>query len=330
MTVETVLVTGAGGFIGSHLVEALLEYGSRVRAMARYTSNGSVGFLDEAARALNVNSERLEIFHGDIRDARAVKQAAAGCRRIFHLAALIGIPYSYVAPDSYVAVNVQGMLHVLEAARDLGVERVVVTSTSEVYGTAQYTPIDEKHPLNAQSPYAATKVGADQLALSYQRSYGLPVTIVRPFNTYGPRQSARAVIPTIVAQALAADTIRLGSLDPVRDFVYVKDTVAGFIALADSAACVGKVTNLATGAGVSVGEVVERVLRIVGRNVPVLQTDERRRPEASEVYRLLGSARQAYDLAGWRPQTSLDEGLRRTVEWVRANLRSYRALEYRI
>lgn len=330
MAAEMVLVTGAGGFIGSHLVEALLERGVRVRAMVRYTSAGGVGFLDEAARALNVNDGRLEIFQGDIRDARAVKQAAAGCRRIYHLAALIGIPYSYVAPDSYVAVNVQGTLHVLEAARDLGTERVVVTSTSEVYGTAQYTPIDEKHPLNAQSPYAATKVGADQLALSYHRSYGLPVTVVRPFNTYGPRQSARAVIPTIITQALASDAIRLGSLDPVRDLVFVRDTAAGFIGLADAPECVGKVTNLATGVGVSVGELVERIRLIVGRDVPVVQTDERRRPEASEVYRLLGSARQARALAGWQAQTSLDEGLRRTVEWVRAHLATYRVGEYRI
>jgi NAD dependent epimerase/dehydratase len=338
MTAETVLVTGAGGFIGSHLVEALLERGLHVRAMVRYTSGGGAGFLDGVARALNVNgtigtngeNQNLEIFHGDIRDDRAVRQAAVGCRRIYHLAALIGIPYSYVAPDSYVAVNVQGTLHVLEAARDLGTERVVVTSTSEVYGTAQYTPIDEKHPLNAQSPYAATKVGADQLALSYHRSFGLPVAVVRPFNTYGPRQSARAVIPTIITQALASDAIRLGSLDPVRDLVYVKDTAAGFIALADAADAVGKVTNLATGVGVTIGELVERIRAIVGRDVPVVQTDERRRPEASEVFRLLGSARQAQELAGWQAGTSLDEGLKQTVEWVRANLRTYRIGEYRI
>src|SRR6516165_3698967 len=194
--------------------------------MVRYTSTGSVGLLDTCARALN--EERLEIFHGDIRDARAVRQAAAGCRRIYHLAALIGIPYSYIAPNSYVAANIQGTLHILEAARETGAERIVVTSTSEVYGTAQYTPIDEQHPLSAQSPYAATKVGADQLALSYHRCYGLPVTVVRPFNTYGPRQSARAIVPTIITQALASDVIRLGSLEPVRDLVYVRDTVAGF------------------------------------------------------------------------------------------------------
>jgi dTDP-glucose 4,6-dehydratase len=328
MRTDVVLVTGAGGFIGSHLVEALLQRGERVRGLVRYTSGGGAGFLDGFTRALN--DKQLEIVHGDIRDARAVRQAAAGCRRIYHLAALIGIPYSYVAPDSYVAVNVQGTLHVLEAARELGVECVVVTSTSEVYGTAQYTPIDERHPLNAQSPYAATKVGADQLALSYHRCYGVPVSIVRPFNTYGPRQSARAIVPTIATQALASDVIRLGSLEPVRDLVFVSDTVAGFLAVADAAACIGKVTNLASGEGVSIGALADRIRRIVGRDVPVLQTEERCRPEASEVQRLIGSPRQAHELAGWRAQTPLDDGLRRTVEWTRANLRSYRVGEYRV
>jgi NAD dependent epimerase/dehydratase len=326
MTTDTVLVTGAGGFIGSHLVEELLERGQRVRALVRYTSGGGIGFLQEIVE----RRDRLEIVHGDIRDARAVRQAAAGCRRIYHLAALIGIPYSYVAPDSYLAVNVQGTLHILEAARELSVERVVVTSTSEVYGTAQYTPIDERHPLNAQSPYAATKVGADQLALSYHRCYDLPVTVVRPFNTYGPRQSARAVVPSIITQALAADHIQLGSLDPVRDLVFVKDTARGFVALADAADAVGRVTNLATGVGVSVGELVERIGRIVGRSLPVVSSEDRRRPAASEVYRLLGSALQARTLAGWQAQTALDGGLAQTVAWVRANLRSYGALEYRI
>jgi NAD dependent epimerase/dehydratase len=327
MTASTVLVTGAGGFIGSHLVETLLERGQRVRALVRYTSTGGIGFLEQVPAG---QRERLEVILGDIRDARAVRQAATGCQRIYHLAALIGIPYSYVAPDSYVAANVQGTLNVLEAARDLGTERIAVTSTSEVYGTAQYTPIDEEHPLNAQSPYAATKVGADQLALSYHRTYGLPVAIVRPFNTYGPRQSARAVLPTIITQALGADSIRLGSLEPVRDLVFVKDTAAGFVAIADSADCIGQVTNLATGVGVSVGELVERVLAIVGRKVPVVQTAERTRPEKSEVFRLLGSAARAAARCGWRPATSLDQGLRQTVDWLRANLSAYKVGEYKI
>lgn len=325
MAREMVLVTGAGGFIGSHLVEGLLERGYRVRAMIRYKSNASPGFLSQVPDHL---CDRLEIFDGDIRDVRAVRQAAAGCSRIYHLAALIGIPYSYVAPDSYVAVNMQGTLNVLEAARDPAVERVILTSTSEVYGTAQYTPIDERHPLNAQSPYAATKIGADQLALSYHRSFGMPVTIVRPFNTFGPRQSARAVIPTIITQALGSDEIRLGSLDPMRDLVFVKDTVAGFIAIADSEACIGKVTNLATGQGVTIGSLVERIQRIVGRELPVIETAERKRPGASEVFKLLGSAKQAQELAGWQPRTSLDEGLRQTVEWTRANLHAFKVGEY--
>lgn len=325
MARELVLVTGAGGFIGSHLVEALLERGMRVRAMIRYKSSGHVSFPSTIPDHL---CDRLEIFDGDVRDVRAVRQAAAGCSRIYHLAALIGIPYSYVAPDSYVAVNMQGTLNVLEAARDPSIKRVIVTSTSEVYGTAQYTPIDEKHPLNAQSPYAATKIGADQLALSYHRSFGMPVTIVRPFNTYGPRQSARAVIPTIITQALASDEIRLGSLDPSRDLVFVKDTVAGFIAISESDACIGKVTNLATGQGVTIGSLVERIQRIVGRELPVIETAERKRPGASEVFRLLGSAKQAQELAGWQPRTSLDDGLRQTVDWLRGNLHAYKVGEY--
>lgn len=327
MAAETVLVTGAGGFIGSHLVETLLERGQRVRALVRYTSNGTIGFLEQVPAPLR---DRLEIFQGDIRDARAVRLAAQGCRRIYHLAALIGIPYSYVAPDSYVGVNIQGTLHVLEAARELGTERVVVTSTSEVYGTARYTPIDEEHPLQAQSPYAATKVGADQLALSYHRAYGLPIAIARPFNTYGPRQSARAVLPTIVTQALAADTIRLGSLDPVRDLVFVRDTAAGFIAIGDTPACVGEVTNLATGVAVTVGELVDRVLKIVGRQVPVVQTAERQRPEKSEVFRLLGSAERARTLTGWTAATTLDQGLQQTIDWLRANLSAYQIGEYKV
>lgn len=324
---ETVLVTGAGGFIGSHLTETLLERGYRVRALVRYTSTGTAGFLEQVDARLRPN---LEIVLGDIRDPRIVRDAAAGCRRIYHLAALIGIPYSYVAPDSYIAVNIQGTQHVLEAARQHNTERIVITSTSEVYGTAQVVPIDEKHPLHAQSPYAATKVGADELALSYHRAFGLPVSVVRPFNTYGPRQSARAVIPTIITQALGADTIRLGSLDPVRDLVFVRDTAAGFIAVADADACLGQVTNLATGVGVSVAELVERILKIVGRKLPIEQTADRQRPATSEVFKLIGSAAKAKALAGWHAETDLDRGLEAAVAWFRANLQSYRTGEYRI
>jgi len=322
----TVLVTGAGGFIGSHLVEALLASGRRVRALVRYASHGGCGWLAETAAV----SDRLEIIRGDVTDARSVREAVSGCEQVFHLAALIGIPYSYTAPESYVAVNVNGTLNVLEAARDEGVGRVVVTSTSEVYGTARYTPIDEAHPLQAQSPYSATKIGADALATSYHRAFGLPVTIVRPFNTFGPRQSARAVIPTIITQALFGDEIRVGALAPVRDMVFVGDTAAGFMALADSDAAIGCVNNLATGTGVTVGDLVGRIQRIVGRNLPVVEEERRKRPEASEVYTLLGSAEAARAVAGWRPAVTLDEGLERTVEWFRSRAELEPIGEYRV
>lgn len=321
-----VLVTGAGGFIGSHLVEALLRAGHSVRAFVRYASHGKRGWLEEVPAEL---AGGLEVFAGDITDARAVREAARGCSRLFHLAALIGIPYSYVAPNSYVAVNVEGTLNVLEAARAEGCERVLVTSTSEVYGTALYTPIDEQHPLQAQSPYSATKIGADALAISYHRAFALPVAVVRPFNTFGPRQSARAIIPTVITQALFADEVRVGSRTPVRDLVFVEDTAAGFLALADSEAAVGQVTNLATGVGVTVGELIERILRIVGRDLPVVEEEARKRPEASEVYTLLGNAGRALSL-GWAPKTRLDEGLARTVEWFRARRGVERVGEYRV
>jgi dTDP-glucose 4,6-dehydratase len=324
---DKVLVTGAGGFIGSHLVEGLLRRGQPVRAFVRYTSTGRAGWLEDLPAELGTG---LEIFLGDIRDARAVRQAAAGCRRIYHLAALIGIPYSYRAPDSYVEVNIQGTLNVLNAARDLGVERTVVTSTSEVYGTARYTPIDEGHPLQSQSPYAASKVAADHLALSYHRAFGLPVTVVRPFNTYGPRQSTRAVLPTIISQALTAGEIRLGSLTPVRDLVFVADTVAGFLAVADSPACVGQVTNLATGVGVSVGELAGRVLKVVRRDLPVVETEERKRPEDSEVFELIGSAAAAERLAGWKARTSLEEGLGKTLDWFRRHPGAFKTGGYSV
>jgi NAD dependent epimerase/dehydratase len=324
---KTVLVTGAGGFIGSHLVEGLLREGHRVRAFVRYASHGKAGWLEEMPAKLR---DRYEPFFGDITDARAVREAARGCSRIYHLAALIGIPYSYVAPASYVAVNVNGTLNVLEAARDEGTERVIVTSTSEVYGTAVYAPIDEEHPLQPQSPYSATKIGADNIALSYHKAFGTPVTVVRPFNTYGPRQSTRAVIPTVITQALYADRISIGSRTPVRDMVYVGDTVAGFIAAANSDTCVGTVTNLATGVGVTVGELIERIVAITGRKVPVVETDARKRPETSEVFKLLGSAAKAHERAGWRPRVSLDEGLARAVAWFREHTDTARTGEYRV
>jgi NAD dependent epimerase/dehydratase len=322
-----VLVTGAGGFIGSHLVQTLLARGHRVRALVRYSSHGGCGFLSDIDGA---PGDRLEIVRGDVTDARCVREAVRGCGTVFHLAALIGIPYSYVAPHSYVAVNIHGTLNVLEAARDERVDRVLVTSTSEVYGTARYTPIDEEHLLQAQSPYSATKIGADALATSYGRAFGLPVAIVRPFNTFGPRQSSRAVIPTIITQALHADAIRVGSLVPVRDMVYVADTAAGFVALAESDAAVGRATNLATGVGVTVGELVERIQRIVGRSLPVIEEAQRVRPEASEVFTLLGNAEAARRDAGWSPAVDLDEGLRRTVEWFRRHADTRAVGEYRV
>lgn len=313
---ELFLVTGAGGFIGSHLVETLLKKGKRVRAFVRYTSNANTGWLSDIPAEL---TERLEVFYGDIADGRAVMEAARGCSRIFHLAALIGIPYSYVAPQSYVTVNIQGTLNILEAARTHGTERTIVTSTSEVYGTAIYTPIDEQHPLQGQSPYSATKIGADQIALSYHNAFGLPVAVVRPFNTFGPRQSTRAIIPTIITQAIQRDVIEVGSVDPVRDMVFVQDTANGFIEIGGSSACVGEVTNLATGVGVTIGDLIIQIQNIVGRDLPVVEKDERKRPTNSEVFTLLGSAEQAKQRCGWQPRVSLADGLAATVDWFRKN-----------
>jgi NAD dependent epimerase/dehydratase len=324
---QPILVTGAGGFIGSHLVEGLLRAGRRVRAFVRYASHGGTGWLEELPADLRTG---CETFFGDITDARAVLEATRGCGCVFHLAALIGIPYSFVAPASYVTVNVQGTLHVLEAARSVGVERVVVASTSEVYGSARYTPMSEEHALQPQSPYAATKIGAESLALSYRASFGLPVSIVRPFNTYGPRQGTRAIIPAIVTQALYSDAIRVGNCTPVRDMLFVEDTVAGLLALADSSACVGQPTNLATGVGVAVGELVERIVGLVGRRIPVIEVEERKRPHTSEVSRLIGSATRAAERMGWCPRVDLQEGLTRTIAWFRARGRPADAGRYRI
>jgi NAD dependent epimerase/dehydratase len=321
------LVTGAGGFIGSHLVEQLLRRGRRVRALVRYTSVRSAGWLRDIDANLRAN---LEIVYGDIQDPRAVREAVNGCDVIFHLAALISVPYSYVAPIAFVEANVKGTLNVLEAARDGSVQRVVVTSTSEVYGTARYTPIDEKHPLQAQSPYAASKIGADALAYSYHCAFGLPVAAVRPFNTYGPRQSARAVIPTVITQALTGDTIRIGNLAPVRDFVFVDDTAAGFIAVSENDACVGTVTNLATGVGVTVGDVIARVSEHLGRSFKIIETDERKRPTGSEVYELRGSAAAARERAGWEPRVSLGEGLARVIDWCQNHLGAFQIGAYDI
>lgn len=321
---KRVLVTGAGGFVGSHLTEALVRSGARTRALVNYHSQGSHGYLDQMAGDV---LDEVEIISGDIRDFQRVRQAVDACDIVFHLAALIGIPYSNLAPASYVQVNVEGTLHVLTACREAGVANLVHTSTSEVYGTPQHVPIEETHRLHAQSPYAATKIAADQLALSFHAAYDVPVTIVRPFNTYGPRQSARAVIPTIIAQALCGGSIRLGNTDTVRDFLYVSDSVEGYLAAARSPAA-GQVVQLGTGTGVSISDVVDRVASIVGRELEVVCDLQRRRSDSSEVRQLICCADKACALLGWRPRIDLDQGLRRTIEWIEAHQTEYRVSQY--
>jgi dTDP-glucose 4,6-dehydratase len=324
---KQVLVTGAGGFIGSHLAETLAKAGARTRALIHYNARGDAGHLDRLEPAVR---QSLEVVAGDITDQPQMRELVAGCDVVFHLAALIAIPYSYRAVSSYLAANVQGTFNVLEACRAASVGRLVQTSTSEVYGTAQYVPIDERHPLNAQSPYAATKIAADQLAASYHASYGLPVVTVRPFNNFGPRQSARAVIPSIISQALSNGRVELGSLDPVRDFLFVTDTARGYLAAGAAEGACGQVYNLGTGRGVSIGQVVELVGQITGRPLAVDCSPARQRPMASEVMRLLCSAEKAAGELGWRPEVSLEAGLERTVRWIDANRELYRPGQYAI
>jgi NAD dependent epimerase/dehydratase len=324
---KRVLVTGAGGFIGSHLAETLARAGADVRAFVRYTSRGGHGWLEVADPEV---AGAIEVFRGDLANPEAVAGALAGREAVFHLGALIPIPYSYRHPREFVTANVLGTLNILEAARWHEPSRVVHTSTSEVYGTAQAIPIDEEHPLHPQSPYAATKVAADQLALSFQRSFGTPVVIARPFNTYGPRQSARAVIPTIVTQALARDVIELGATSPTRDFTYVEDTVSGLMRCAEAGGGEGEVINLGTGSEVSIGEVAERVVRLLDRDVPVALDQERLRPPGSEVERLVAGTTKARKLLAWEPAVDLDEGLRRTVEWLTSSLDAYKTSLYNV
>lgn len=321
-----VLVTGAGGFIGSHVVARLVAAGARVRALVRYSSHGGIGHLEETPPdALS----SIEIVRGDIRDAGCLRRAAEGADVIIHLAALIGIPYSYVAPGEYVAVNVQGTLNVLEAARAARVSRVVHISTSEVYGTAQYRPIDEKHPQVGQSPYSASKIGADKMAESFHRSFGTPVTIVRPFNTFGPRQSRRAVIPTILSQLLGdCERLRIGSLEPVRDMTYVGDTAEGILQVGACGAAVGEQVNLGTGRAISVGDIARACMEIVGRDVPIERDEARVRPPASEVMALVSDNRKAAALAGWAPKVAFREGLIATCDYLRARAAKGRAGEY--
>jgi NAD dependent epimerase/dehydratase len=324
---KKVLVTGAGGFIGSHLVERLVELGASVRPLVRYNSRNDWGLLELLPAAVK---DQLEVVAGDITDPFGVARAMAGCQVVFHLAALIAIPYSYIAPSQYVAVNCSGTLNLLEAARQQGVERFVHTSTSETYGTAQYTPIDEKHQLRGQSPYAASKIGADKLAESYYLSFGVPVSTIRPFNTYGPRQSARAVIPTIISQALSSETIRLGSLTPVRDLNFISDTVEGFLKVAESPRALGEVINVGSGKSVSIGDLAQRILALVGGHPPIVTADERVRPEASEVMELLCDNRKAKELLGWEPKVGLEEGLDKTLSFIEGNLSRYKPEFYNV
>lgn len=324
----TVLVTGADGFIGSHLVEELVKKGEKVRAFAYYNSFNSWGWLDSLPKDV---LSQIEVFTGDIRDPNGVREAMKGIDTVYHLAALIAIPFSYHSPDSYVDTNIKGTLNVLQAARDFGTNRVLVTSTSEVYGTAKYVPIDENHPFQGQSPYSATKIGADRIAESFYRSFEMPITIVRPFNTYGPRQSARAVIPTIITQLLAGkEEIKLGSITPTRDFNYVKDTANGFITLAHAENTIGEEINIATQQEISIGDLANEMIRQINPNAKIITEDIRLRPEKSEVNRLLGSNEKIMRLTDWKPQYTLEQGLAETIEFLKNNMDSYKTDIYNI
>lgn len=322
-----VLVTGAGGFIASHLVEMLVSRGARVRAFVRYNSRGDPGLLSLLPRDV---FRSVDVVAGDLRDPSAVARAVVGVTHVLHLGALIAIPYSYLHPAEVVETNVMGTLNVLLAARAVGVERVIHTSTSEVYGTAQRVPIDETHPLQGQSPYSASKIGADKIAESFYDSYDLPVVTVRPFNTYGPRQSARAVIPAIITQALTQETIRLGNLDARRDLTFVSDTVEGFLKAAEAPKIEGKVLNIGTGSEVRIGDLAAEIISLVGRRVTIQVDPARLRPEKSEVQRLLADNRAAAERIGWKPQVGLQEGLQKTISWISEHLDRYRPSEYQV
>ena len=322
------LVTGADGFIGSHLAETLVRQGKPVRALALYNSFNTWGWLDTLPKEI---LGEIEVVTGDVRDPFGVKATMENVDTVFHLAALIAIPYSYHSPDSYVDTNIKGTLNVLQAAKELGTRRVLVTSTSEVYGTAQYVPIDEKHPFQGQSPYSATKIGADRLAESFYRSFDMPISIVRPFNTYGPRQSARAVIPTIITQLLKGEKeLRLGSLTPTRDFNYVKDTVNGFLAIAGSDRTIGEEINIATQKEISIGELAAELIRQIHPSTEIICEEERLRPENSEVNRLLGSNAKIRELTGWEPQYTFEQGLAETIRFYEQNLDKYKTDIYNL
>jgi NAD dependent epimerase/dehydratase len=327
---KKILVTGADGFIGSHLVETLIDEGYQVKAFVYYNSFNSWGWLDTLPKE---KLKKIEIFTGDVRDPNGVRTAMKGIDVVFHLAALIAIPYSYHSPDSYVDTNIKGTLNILQAAKDFNIDRVLVTSTSEVYGTAHYVPIDEKHPKQGQSPYSATKIGADFLTDSFFRSFNLPVTIVRPFNTYGPRQSARAVIPTIITQLLnGMPEIKLGSLHPTRDLLFVSDTARGFIEIANSEKTVGEEINIATNSEITVGDLAQKLIDHINPKAKIICDDERLRPEKSEVERLFGDNKKILSLTNWKQQVTLDEGLIKTIAWFKQpeNLARYKADIYNV
>ncbi len=327
---KKVLVTGADGFIGSHLVEALIEEGYKVKAFCYYNSFNSWGWLDTLPKD---KLDQVEIFTGDIRDPNGVKTAMQDCKEVFHLAALIAIPYSYHSPDSYIQTNISGTLNVLQAARDLNYDRVLVTSTSEVYGTAQYIPIDEKHPRQPQSPYSASKIGADCLSESFYRSFDMPITIVRPFNTFGPRQSARAIIPTIIGQLVSGKSeIKLGDLKPTRDFLYVKDTARGFIAISKSDALIGQDCNIATNSEISMGDLVQNLIDQINPEAKVVTDPQRIRPGKSEVYRLYGDNKKIMEHTDWKQKYTLSQGLAETIKWFsnKKNLDKYKTDIYNV
>lgn len=324
---KKVLVTGAGGFIGSHLTESLLMKGCKIKALVKYNSRNDWGLLESLPK--NIRSE-IEVVTGDITDPFGVDKLVAGNEVIFHLAALIAIPFSYVAPEMYVNVNIKGTLNVLEACRRHNVEKLIHTSTSETYGTALYTPIDENHPLQGQSPYSATKIAADKLVESYYRSFNLPVATIRPFNTYGPRQSARAVIPTIISQALSGDTVNLGNLTPVRDLNYVQDSVNAFIKIAESSSVFGETINIGFGKGITIGELANKILQIMNSKAKIICADERLRPEKSEVFQLICNNEKAKTLVGWQPGYSLEQGLTETISYITLNLSKYKTEIYNV
>ena len=319
------LITGAAGFIGSHLVEACAEKNLEIKAFVHYNSQNSLGWLEDTGCMSDI-----EVVAGDIRDYDSVDSAMAGCQAVFHLAALIGIPYSYASPLAYIRTNIEGTYNVLQSARKRNLENIVITSTSETYGTAQYVPMDEQHPLVGQSPYAATKIAADQLALSYHKSFGLPVKIIRPFNCYGPRQSARAVIPTIITQLLNGEKVQLGNLSPTRDFTYVKDTAAAFVEISGSSEMIGRVTNVGSSREISIGELAALIGGLTGIEVDIAADDQRVRPDASEVERLFCDNSDILSKTSWRPNYDLEAGLTETIEWIRDNLSGYKLSQYNV